>query len=127
VEGTTILQEALALARAGDVDGAIALLREARSTRALSDGERTLFFQFLGARALLDEALEVATEAVEVGGTTLMRSNWTLRRGLLFLELAQRDDALKDLLLVQKLKANEGHLEQARAALLKVAQLPRKK
>src|SRR5688572_224384 len=107
MEARTVLEEALSLSRAGDVDAALALLREARASRALIDGERTLLFQFLTLRSLADEALEVATEAIAVGGAPAVRSTWTLRRGLLHLELGARDAALADLLAVQKLKAIE--------------------
>jgi len=55
----------------------------------------------------------------------LPRSTWALRRGLLHLEQSQRAEALADLQIVMQLKASDPQLEQARKALLLVAQLPK--
>lgn len=122
-DGTDPLHQALRLSREGQVDEAADVLREARTRGPLSDAALTLLFQLLTRRGPSDEALQVASAALEVAKSPVARSNWALRRGLLHLEREERSAALADLLLVQKLKANEGHGEQARAALLRVAAL----
>jgi hypothetical protein len=108
-------EEALRLSREGRVAEAAALLRG-----ATGDAERSLLFQLSNDAA---ERIDVATQALADARTPYARSNWALRRGLLHLDRAERDAALADLQLVLKLQANEGHVEQARVALLRVAQL----
>ena len=121
------LEDALDRSRSGDVLGAITLLEDARRD-GLSEAERSLLFQLLSSKERFVEAIDVATEALGAPLKGVPRSNWLLRRGLLAIEVGRREVALADLLEVQKLKVNEGHLEQARAALLKVAQMkPTKK
>lgn len=124
--GATLLDEVLALARAGDVDAAADVLREARRNGPLGEEHLSVFFQLTTKLGPTDEALEVCAEALTLASRPLARSNWTLRRGLLLLEREDRAGALADLQVVLKLKANEGHVEQARAALLRVAALPKK-
>ena len=113
------LTEALTLSRDGKVDEAAALLR---ALPALDDAARSLLFQL---SSDIDEQLRLAADAIEMAKGPVPRSNWLLRRGLLHLERSERAPALADLQLVLKLKANEGHVEQARAALLRVASLPK--
>lgn len=122
-----LLEQALALSRDGDVDGAAAVLREARAHGPLSDAHLSLLFQLVTKTGISDEAFDVADAALSQAKTPIARSMWAMRRGLAHLERAQRDQALADLQLVLKLKANDGHVEQARAALLRVAQLPKRK
>lgn len=122
----TLLDEVLALARAGDVDAAADLLREARRNGPLPEEHLSVFFQLTSKRGPTDEALELCAEAIAMVTRPLARSNWSLRRGLLRLEREDRAGALADLQAVLKLRANEGHVEQARAALLRVAALPKK-
>ncbi|OGQ09084.1 MAG: hypothetical protein A2138_12710 [Deltaproteobacteria bacterium RBG_16_71_12] len=121
----TLLDEVLALARAGDVDAAADVLREARKNGPLAEEHLSVFFQLTTKRGPTDEALELCAEALAVASRPLARSNWALRRGLLRLELADRAGALADLQAVLRLSANEGHVEQARAALVRVAALPK--
>ena len=121
-----LLDAALALSREGDVDGAVSLLRDARATAPLADPCLSLLFQLLTKTSVSDEALDVASTALSQAKTPIGKSTWAMRRGLAFLERRERDKALLDLQLVLKLKANDGHLEQARAALLRVAQLPKR-
>ncbi|MCC7070606.1 MAG: hypothetical protein IT383_04745 [Deltaproteobacteria bacterium] len=121
----TLLDEVLALARAGAVDAAADLLREARRNAPLPAELLSLFFQLATKRGPCEEGLELCAEALTLAARPLDRSNWLLRRALLQLELGDRANAQADLLAVLKLRANEGHLEQARAALLRVAQLPK--
>jgi regulator of sirC expression with transglutaminase-like and TPR domain len=115
--------EALACARAGDVDGALAILREEEQAGRVDDALVALLFALLSARERQQEALEVAHMGFARAQEPLARSTWALRRGLLYAELGERSGALADLQLVLKLKASEPHLEQARRALLKVAAL----
>lgn len=124
---TALLERALALSREGDADGAARLLRDASAGGPLPDAHLSLLFQLLTTRGTTEEALDLASTALEAAKAPLQRSTWALRRGLGHLERGARDAALADLQLVLKLKANEGHSDQARAALLKVAQLPKKK
>jgi hypothetical protein len=125
---TSILDEALRLSREGDVDGAANLLREARAAQgALNDAQASLLFQLVTKLDATDEGLEIASAALLTARSPLAKSQWAMRRGLLHIERGDREEALADLQVVMKLKANEGHVDQARAALLKVAQLAKKK
>jgi hypothetical protein len=117
--GNATLEEALQLSRDGRVEEAATKLREAGAS---TEAERSLLFQLSSDG---DEKLVLAGAAIESAKTPLQRSNWALRRGLLHLERLERDAALADLQLVLKLKANDGHVEQARVALLRVAQIPK--
>jgi hypothetical protein len=121
-----VLEDALAKARDGDVDAAASLLRAARAAGPVGDAHLSLLFQLVTKTAATDEGLEVATAALSSATTPSSKSQWAIRRGLCHLERGNRDAALADLQLVMKLKANEGHVEQARAALLRVATLPKK-
>lgn len=121
----SLLDRALELARTGDVNGAVTLLEGARSA-GLSESERTLLFSLLSSKERFREAIDVATDALAPAPKPFSRSNWLLRRALLLIEVSERERALVDLLEVQKLRANEGHLEQARAALPKVAVLKKR-
>lgn len=122
----TLLDEVLALARAGEVDAAATLLRDARRNGPLPEEALSVFFQLTTKRGPSEEALELCAEALTVAARPVARSNWLLRRALLRLELADRANALADLQAVMMLRANDGHVEQARAALVRVAQLPKK-
>lgn len=121
----TLLDEVLALARAGEVDAAAELLREARMNGPLAEEQLSVFFQLTTKGGPNEEALELCADALAVVTRPIARSNWSLRRGLLRLELSDRAGAAADLLAVLKLRANEGHIEQARAALVRVAGLPK--
>ncbi len=119
------LEDALALSRDGDVAGAADVLRQAQRAGPLPDAALSLLFQLVTKTAPTDEGLAVATTALEAATTPRARSQWAVRRGLLRVERGDRAGALADLQWVMKLKANEGHVEQARAALLRVAALPK--
>lgn len=121
----TLLDEVLELARAGDVDNAADLLREARRNGPLAEEHLSVFFQLVSKRGPTEEALELCAEALTVASRPVARSNWSLRRALMRLELSDRAGALADLQAVLELRANEGHVEQARAALLRAAALPK--
>lgn len=107
------LEDALDLSRRGDVDGAIRLLRE---VAAKGEAHWSLLWQ-------LAPDLEVADAGCALAKTPLAKSTWALRRGLLHLESARKAEALADLQLVLKLRVNDDHQTQARAALLQVAAL----
>ncbi len=124
--GATLLDEVLTLARAGEVDAAADLLREARRNGPLPEEHLTVFFQLTSKRGPTDEALALCAEALALVARPVARSNWSLRRGLMLIELGDRGGALADLQVVLTLGANEGHVEQARAALVRVAALPKK-
>jgi hypothetical protein len=121
--GLALLEEALKLSRDGDVDGAAAMLRAARAAGDANEACLSLLFQLVSKRSVPDEAIEIAGAGLALAKTPVARSNWALRRGLAHLERSERAAALVDLQLVLKLKANDGHVEQARAALLRVAAL----
>ena len=114
-----VVDDALRLSRSGDVEGAIALLRADPVTHA------TLLFQLLTKNGVCDEAIELAGRALDDAKQPIARSTWALRRGLAYVERGKRNEAVKDLQLVLKLKANDGHVEQARVALLRAAELPK--
>ncbi len=118
------LEVALEHARTGDVDEALSVLAEVRTQRALTLPELSVAFMLLCKKEAWQDGIAVTVEALAIVKSTLDTSNWTLRRALLALELRRRDDAMVDVLAVLKMKANEGHVLQARDALLRVAALP---
>lgn len=124
---TSLALEALALSRAGDREGAIALLLAARENSPLDDPATSLLFSLLGDRGddVDDHALklELCERGLELATRPVQRSTWHLRRGLLFLERREAGPALAELQRVLSLKASDDHLEQARGALLQVASL----
>lgn len=128
---TSIALEALSLSRTGDREGAIALLLAARDNGPLDEPATSLLFTLLGDRGddVDDHALrvELCEHALTLVARPMQRSTWHLRRGLLFVARREGARALVDLQRVLALKANDDHLEQARAALLKVAALSPKK
>lgn len=116
------LEDALALSRAGDVEGAVALLR---AVEPKGEAHLSLLWQLVTMKETPDDALAIADAGVAVAKTPIAHSTWALRRGLLHLEKGRRDAALADLQTVLKLRANDDQQAQARAALLRVAALPR--
>ena len=118
------LQEALRLARAGDTDAAIALLRGDDAPR--DDAHRSLLFQLLSAREKYREAADVCAEALRAAAadatsTPATRSTWTLRRGLCFLDAGDGKAAVADLQAVVKLAAVDEHVARAKKGLLEAA------
>lgn len=107
------LDDALDLSRRGDVEGAIRVLREVPTK---SEPHWSLLWQ-------LAPDLEVADAGCALAKTPIAQSTWALRRGLLHLEHKHKKEALADLQRVLKLRANDDHQTQARAALLQVASL----
>jgi len=122
---TTTVEQALAHARRGEVDEALAILRREEREGRADERLLTLLFALLSARERNGEALEVAGVALARVTAPVARSTWALRRGLLHLAAKARAEALADLQLVLTLRANEGHQEQARKALSLVAALPK--
>lgn len=130
----SIAGEALKLSLTGDVAGALALLRAARENGPLDESALSLLFSLLHDQGPSDEVFAVCADAIEraeqaqaagkVRGKPITRSTWHLRRGLLHVEGRNREDAVRDLLLVLKLKASDDHTAQAQKALLAAAQLP---
>ena len=116
------LDDALQMSRSGDVEGAVKLLR---AVPVMNEAHLSLLFQLVTMRDVPDEALEIAGKALALAKLPIATSTWALRRGLIHLEKGHRDDALKDLQLVLKLRASEEHQVQARQALLRVAALKR--
>jgi hypothetical protein len=114
-----VLGEAVRLARDGDVDGAVALLRGDDAPR--DDAHRSLLFQLLSAREKYREAADVCAEALRAAANDAARSTWTLRRGLCFLDAGDKSAAAKDLQAVVKLAAVDEHVERARKGLLEAA------
>jgi tetratricopeptide (TPR) repeat protein len=112
--GAKLLEEALAFARHGDVDSALALLEKTDPNEQVA----SILFMLLTAKRRHDEALVLIERTLAVVATDLSRSTWTLRHGLLLLELERLEDARKLFLAVLKLKASEDHVKQAQASLL---------
>ncbi len=115
----TLVEQALQLARAGDVDGAVALLRGDDAPR--DDAHRSLLFQLLSSREKLHAAVDVCNEALRAASTPAATSTWTLRRGLCWLDAGDKTKAAADLQAVLKLKAVDDHIERAKRGLLEVA------
>lgn len=134
--GGSIASEALQLSLTGDIDGALALLRAARENAPLDQSALSLMFKLLQDRGPGDEVFDVCAAGIELAeqaraagvavsrGKPITRSTWHLRRGLLHVEGRNREEAVRDLLLVLKLKASDDHTAQAQKALLAAAQLP---
>ncbi len=143
--GGSIASEALQLSLTGDIDGALALLRAARENAPLDQSALSLMFKLLQDRGPGDEVFDICAAGIELAEQSaassslssspslssssgrnkpITRSTWHLRRGLLHVEGRNREDAVRDLLLVLKLKASDDHTAQAQKALLAAAQLP---
>lgn len=116
-----VLEDALRLAREGDTEGALALLRGDDAPR--DEAHRSLLFQLLSARERHREAADVCGEAIRTATTDAARSTWTLRRGLCFLEAGDKNAAVKDLQAVLSLNAVEEHVARAKKGLLEAAGL----
>jgi hypothetical protein len=119
--------EALALSRAGDVAGALALLRAARDNGPLDEAATSLLFNLL--QDIADdedfaERLALCDHGLSLALRPVTRSSWHLRRGTLHLAARHRAGALADLQAVLRLKASDDHTTQAQKALLAVAELP---
>jgi tetratricopeptide (TPR) repeat protein len=118
------LQQALWLSRRGDVEGGIEILEAAGNMGALSMDAVGLHFMLLVRIDRRQEAVDVCSAAiVRFDDLPLHKSKWLLRRGLLYVELERRDEALADLQSVLTMGANEDHQATARATMLKVADL----
>lgn len=117
--------EAVAMARTGDVAGALAVLRAARDNGPLDEPATSLLFNLLqdvGDDEDLGERLALCDHGLSIAKRPLARSSWHLRRGTLHLAARDRAAALADLQAVLRLKASEDHTAQAQKALLAVAQ-----
>ena len=121
----SIAAEALQLSLTGDVAGALTLLRAARENGPLDESALSLLFNLLHDSGPTDEALAACGEGLALAKRPITTSTWHLRRGLLHLEAGHRNDAVKDLTMVLKLKASEDHRAQAQKALLRAAELPK--
>lgn len=123
----SVVLEALELSKAGDRDGAIALLRAARDAGPLDEPCTSLLFTLLGDRGDhfddRDEQLQLCAHGLSLAKRPLAQSTWHLRRGLLLLATNDGPGALKDLQRVLSLKASDDHTERARASLLQVASM----
>ncbi len=119
-----MLVQALARSTSGDIDGALALLEGLRAGGYNADAEGFRFLLLLQ-RGRADDAVAVADHSLgqtEPPLTSLARSTWLLRRGLLHLEHERPLLALDDMQEVLKLRASSDHEDQARQALLRIAQ-----
>jgi hypothetical protein len=113
--GPSLLDEALAFARYGDVDQALAILEKTDPNEHVS----SILFLLLTAKRRHDDALNLIERTLGVVTTELARSTWTLRKGILLLELERPLDARSVFLEVLKQKASEDHILQAQACLLR--------
>ena len=122
---------ALELSRLGNSAGAIELLRGARDNGPLDEAATSLLFTLLGDRGDdiddVDEQLALCEQGLALAKRPITSSTWHLRRGLLLLARGDGAAALKDLQRVLSLKATDDHLERARASLLEVAKLMKKR
>jgi len=109
------LERALALARAGNVDGALAILEEASEGAPDENLEGFLFMLVRGRDR--ERAIALATRCIARVEHDLSRSTWLLRRGLLHLEAEDPQAAFADLMAVLQLNVNDSHAEQARLAM----------
>lgn len=123
----SIALEALAVARTGDVHGALTLLRAARDNGPLDEQATSLMFNLLQDAAddeSFGERLALCDHGLALARRPITQSTWYLRRGTLHLAARRRGEALADLQAVLRLNASEDHTTEARKALLAVAQLP---
>ncbi|MDP2341453.1 MAG: hypothetical protein Q8O67_10865 [Deltaproteobacteria bacterium] len=121
----SIAAEALQLSLVGDVAGALALLRAARENAPLDEAALGLLFKLLGDAGPTDEVLALCAEGLALAKRPITTSTWHLRRGLLHLEARRRADAVKDLMVVLKLKVSDDQRAEAQKALLRAAELPK--
>ena len=121
----SVAGEALQLSLVGDVAGALALLRAARENGPLDEAALSLLFSLLKDTGPSDENMAVCAEGLALAKRPITTSTWHLRRGLLHLEAARRADAVKDLMVVLKLRCSEDQRAEANKALLKAADLPK--
>jgi len=108
------VEDALALARSGDVDGALALLEE----RDPDERTCSMLFMLLTAKDRHEEALRVAQLAQKGAKDALARSTWRLREGLTELQCGRTKEAQAVFTDVLRMKASEDHVQQAQASLL---------
>jgi tetratricopeptide (TPR) repeat protein len=121
------LIQAIELSREGHVDEALEVL-EALTEELPEEGNEDvdgLHYFLLRSKNRLEDAVGLATRRLSRELTDEACSLWSLRRGLLYLELENGRGAMVDLNTVLRLNANEHQTEQARQALLQVADLLR--
>ena len=124
----SIAAEALQLSITGNVEGALGLLRAARSNGPLDESALSLLFSLLhDRRPVDDEVIVICAEGLALAVRPVAKSAWHLRRGLLLVDAEDGAGAAKDLLAVLKLRASDDHVTQANRALLAAAQLKKKK
>ena len=121
----SVAAEALQLSLVGDVVGALALLRAARDNGPLDESALSLLFNLLHDGGPSAEVIAVCGEGLALAKRPIAVSTWHLRRGLLHIEARRREEAVKDLLVVLKLKVSEDHRARAQKALLQAAELPK--
>ncbi len=104
------------LAREGHLDAALQLLRENGGDR----DENALAMMYMVTRVTDDKshALELCEQALLLVEMPIQISTWTLRRGMLRIELDDRQGSIYDLTKVISLRASDDQVQQAQSALL---------
>jgi hypothetical protein len=118
--------EALKLSQAGDIDGALALLRAARENGPLDENALSLFFTIARGRVDVDDLIAICGEALAKATRPLQKSSWHVRRAHLHIEAGHKKDAVADLMAVLRLRASDDHVSDAQRALLDAAALDKK-
>jgi hypothetical protein len=111
-----ILNRALDKAQSGDIDGALALLNEAPN-EDMNENVFGMIYFLLMAKDRKEDAIALATRCLTHPSEDLIQSKWFLRRGMLQLNLNQKDKAQADFAEVLKLRANEDHVRQVGQAM----------
>ena len=114
-------EEALTRMRRGDLVGALAVLEQAEAEGVLDLEGQTLRFLLLRQTGDEPRAADVAARCLEHELSSLSRSTWLLRYGLVLSSLGQKSEAVRAFGEVLKLHASEDHERQARRALLDLA------
>ncbi|MCP4499417.1 MAG: hypothetical protein GY822_05555 [Deltaproteobacteria bacterium] len=113
------LLEGMRLAREGNLDAALQFLRENGGER----DENALAMMYMVTRVTDDKkhAMDLCEQALLLVETPIQISTWTLRRGLLRIELDDRKGSIYDLTKVISLQASDDQVKQAQSALLAIA------
>lgn len=129
-DSVILVQRALALSRTGDIDAALATVREVPRGAPNIEAADALHWMLLRASGAIADAMALAdtvlntpqrTAGSESALSTLQESTWRLRRGMLAAETGAAPQALSDLQDVLRLRASESHVKQAQRVLLEVA------
>ena len=120
---TELLVTASNRSKRGDIRGALSMVQTWQENNPDLEDPNVDGLRFMLTRALGDkeQAIEIANQRLNHEQSKLSKSTWLLRRGLLYIEKEDGQNALADMNEVLRLGTNEHHLRQARVGLLRIA------